>query len=289
MAQTQIFYIGTSKIKEIRTGGSVTFDWGNYGNWTTFKNPTAQSKKKVTYNKTSKNKAGSSALGGNGGVTVNGTVIPATATRTIAGVERTVQVRYYKRGYTKYTRTSALKSQKKMYKTTYTTTHPYQYRLQYKDKPITTASYSQYIDGMDYIYFADHYYNDGEEVTTTGHILHPIECDVTYSDVRRNFESSANNSDGRDNYGSYVLSNVRANVVSLNLKWTGLTEEQGADLLDTLNPSKDTTGKYNYVVVQYRDPATAQILNKTFYAGERKVTKYPSGTIKEISVTLTEV
>lgn len=291
MTETQIYFIGTSKIKEIRAGGNVTFQWGAYGPWTKFKSPAKHSAKNVKYNKNTKNKVGSQKLGGNGGITKLGTAIPATATRTISGVQRTCDVRYYQRGYTIYTRTKALKKKKKMLKTTYTSSKPYQYRLQYKDKPVVDKAYSQYIDGKEYIYFSEIYYDDaGVQKTSPGFLPHPNEHELTYSDVRRNFESNANNSDSRDNTGTYVLSNVRANVVSLSLAWKGLlSPEEGMDLLDTLNPSKDSKGKYNYLTVQYLDPASGKIKNGTFYAGERKVLKYPNGYFREISVTLTEV
>lgn len=284
--ETQLFYIGTSKKKEIRMSGSVRYEWGNYGKWTKFKSPVAKSSKKIQYDKSTKNKAGASKFGGNGGVRVYGTSIPATATRTIGGVSVTVPVRYYQRGYTIIKRTSALKRQKKMLKTTYSKDKPYQYRLQYKDKPVYEAAYSQYVDGTEYIYFADHYYNDsGQSVSTTGHIRHPSEISFNYSDVRRNFESNANNSDNRDNKGKYVMSNVRSNVLKLTIKWTGLSGDEGSDLLDTLNPE----GNKNYLVVQYLDPATQKVKNGTFFADARAVSKYGNGVFKEISVTLTEV
>lgn len=290
MPETQIYFIGTSKIKEIRVGGSVRFEWGSYGAWTKFKSPLKYSAKKITYNSSTKNKVGSQKYGGAGGVTKLGTYIPATATRTISGVQRVCEVRYYQRGYTIYTRTSALKKLKKMLKTVYTSSKPYQYRLQYKDKPVVDKAYSQYIDGKEYIYFDKYYYNDSGVLTKTpGHILHPQECELTYSDVHKNFESSANNNESRDNVGTYILSNVRANVVTLNLEWKGLAPEDGADLLDTLNPSKDTKGRYNYLTVQYLDPATGKHKNGTFYAGDRKVKKYSNGYFASIAVTLTEV
>lgn len=290
MAETQLYFIGTSKIKEIRKGGEVKFQWGNYSGWKKFKSPNAASSKKVKYNKKTKNKVGNKKLGGNGGITKLGTHIPATAIRTISGVERTCDVRYYQRGYTIYTRTTKLKKEKKMLRKTYTSSKPYQYRLQYKDKAVVDKSYSEYIDGKEYVFFGDRYYNDkGEEIATTGHLPHPVTCDMTYSDVRKNFESSANNSESRDNSGSYVLSNVRANIVTLNLVWMGLSKDEGEDLLDTLNPSKNSKGKYEYLTVQYLDHATGKHKNGTFFADARSVSKYPNGYFKEISVTLTEV
>lgn len=286
--QTQLFYIGTSKVKEILAGGSVTsWAWGSYGSWTNVASPTGKTTTKVTYNASTKNAAGSSAYGGLGGVTFCGTAIPATATRVIEGIERTVNVRFYKRGYTFYTKTAALKKKKKMSRTKYTV---YQYRLQYEDKPIVEKEYSTYINGREYIYFADHYFDDeGTLVTTEGHMLHPAECSIVYSDVRKNINGEANNNESRDNKGSYILSNVRANIPSLQFKWTGLSSEEGADLLDTLNPSKDTSGQYNYLTVQYLDSATNKPKNGTFYVSDRGAKKYADGTFKEITVTLTEV
>lgn len=289
--ETQLFFIGTSKIKEIRKGGEVTFEWGNYGSWTNFKKPAAASSKKVKYNKKTKNKAGSKKLGGNGGVTKLGTSIPKTAQRTISGVERTCDVRYWQRGYTIYTRSAKMKKEKKMLKKTYTASKPYQYRLQYKDKAVVNKAYSEYVDGMEYIFFSDHYYDDnGNKKTPEGHLPHPTTCEMVYSDVRKNFESNANNSDSRDNTGSYILSNVRANIVTLNITWTGLSKDEGEELLDTLNPSRNKTGQYEYLTVQYLDHATGKHKNGTFFADSRNIsTKYPNGYFREISVTLTEV
>lgn len=291
MAQTQLYYIGTSKIKEIRGGGEFTRQWGEYSKWRNFKSPVPSSSKKVKYDKNAKNKAGASGYGGVGGVTRLGSHIPSEATRVIFGVEVPhCEVRYYVRGYTKYTRTAKLKKDKKMKKAVYTKAHPYQYRLQYKDKPVVDKHYSSYEDGVDYLYFANVYYKDGVKKTRNGHLPHPVTCEVTYSDVRRNFESNANNSDGRDNKGSYVLTNVRSNVITLNLTWAGLSADDGADLIDTLNPTKTSKGtKRNYLTVQFRNPATNSHSTRTFYASDRKVEKYPSGIFKEISVTLTEV
>lgn len=287
MAEIQLYYIGTSKIKEIRQGGSVTFDWGSYDVWTNFAAPIKSSTVAVKYNKTTKDAVGGASLVGNGGVTYAGTAIPAQVERLIDGVERMCDVRFYKRPFTQYTRTAALKKKKKMSRTIYSA---YQYLLQYKDKPIVNKDYSTYADGVEYIYFADHYFDDeGTEQSTPGHILHPIECSLTYSDIRRNFNSEANNSDNRDNTGTYVLTNVRPNVVTLTFKWQGLSAEDGADLLDTLNPSQDTNGQYNYLIVQYKDPATGEAKTGTFFAGERSVNKYFDGSFKDISVTLTEV
>ena len=202
MAETQIYFIGTSKIKEIRKGGNVTFYWGNYSSWRNFKSPVAASSKKVKYNKKTKNKAGSKKLGGNGGVTKLGTTIPATAQRTISGVERTCDVRYYQRGYTIYTRTSKLKKQNKMLKKTFTSSKPYQYRLQYKDKAVLDKNYSEYVDGVEYIFFADHYYaDDGTyKSSASDRIIKRFEKPVTgerpsYKDTPSNEELSQYNTE----------------------------------------------------------------------------------------------
>lgn len=82
-----------------------------------------------------------------------------------------------------------------------------------------------------------------------------------------------------------MLKNVRANVLTLTLTWTGLSSLDGADLLSTLNPSADKP----YLNIQYKDPATSKLKNGTFFADARAVTKYANGTYKEITVALTEV
>lgn len=289
--EAQLFYMGTSKILEIRKGGSTTFTWGSYGPWTKLKKPVASKTKAVKYSKSAKDKPGSASEFKAGGVTVCDTSIPATAQRTIDGVERTCRVRYQVRGYTIYSKTSALKKKKKMKRSTYTTKKPYQYRLQYEDKAVVDKEYSTYVDSEAIFFFADHYFDgSGNRANAPSHLPHPCECSLTYSDVRRNFESSANNSDGRDNSGSYVLSNVRANVVTLTLKWAGVTAEEGEAILQILNPSKNTKGEYNYITVQYLDPATGKPKNGTFFASnERSIVKYPNGLFKEISVSLMEV
>lgn len=286
MAEIQLYFIAVSTKTEIRMSGQTSYNWGSYGSWTKFKSPQKASSKKVTYNSKTKNKAGGSKYANTGGRTVLGTYIPATATKVIDGVPTTVAVRYYVRGYTIYTRTSALKKKKKMLKDTYTTAKPYQYILQYKDKVTYESDYSQFIDGMQHIYFADHYYDDnGASVATTGHLPHPSDITFSYSDVRKNFEITSNNSDQRDNKGKYILSNVRTNILTMQLTWTGLTVDEGKDLLAVLNPE---VGK-NYLTVQYLDPETQVHKNGTFYAEARNVSKYPNGLFKEITVTLTEV
>lgn len=286
MAEAQLFFIGTSKKKEIRHTGVPTYNWGTYGSWTKFKTPSQKSKKNVKYNKTTKNKAGKSSGAKAGGGTHYGTAIPATKTITIDGYPVTVDVRYFQRGYTLYTRTKALTKKKKMIKTVYDNgSHPYQYRIQLKDKVTYETAYSEYVDGVEYIYFADEYFIGGVSYPTNGHLPHPVEVSFSYSDVRKNFESSANNSENRDNKGKYILTNVRANVLTINLVWRGLAGEEGADLLDTLNPE----GGKNYLIVQYRDPVTQKAKNGTFFADSRTVEKYSNGIFKEITVTLTEV
>lgn len=289
--EAQLFYMGTSKILEIRKGGPVTFEWGSYGPWTKLKKPVASKTKSVKYSKSKKNKEGRPSGFKAGGVKVCDTSIPATAQRTIDGVERTCAVQYQVRGYTIYSRTAALKKKRKMKCVIYTREKPYQYRLQYEDKANPVKEYSTYVDSEAIFFFADHYFDgSGNRANAPSHLPHPCECSLTYSDVRRNFESSANNSDGRDNSGSYVLSNVRANVVTLTLKWAGVTAEEGEAILQILNPSKNTKGEYNYITVQYRDPATGKPKNGTFFASnERSIVKYPNGVFKEISVSLMEV
>lgn len=300
--QTQIYYIATSKIKEMREDASITgWDWGTMTSWRKFKNPSRKSKKKVKYNKKSKNKPNTtsgSKTAKSGGVTVLGTKIPATATRMIAGVSRTVEVRYFQRGYIKYKRTDKMKKKKQMLKTTYTNSKPYQYRLQYRDKPITDTTYTAYEDGTEFVFFSDSYLKDGKWVTRKGHVPHPINCSMQFIDCRRNFDSNAKNSDGRDNYGTYVLSNVRSNILVMSLEWQGLTEKQGILLLDTLNPErtwkdkktkKTKSAKSPYLQVQYRNPQTGNVTKGVFFAKERSVTKLPNGYYGSISVELEEV
>ena len=288
MAETQIFYIVTSDKDNITGSGQVTgYAWGSYGKWTKFKNPTPNSNKAVKYSKTAKSKAGKSKYGGVGGTTKWGTSIPATATRTIEGVPTTVDVRYYQRGYTIIKKTRAMTTSKKMQKTVYTASKPYQYRLQYKDKVKHEKAYSQYKDGTGlYIYFADHYYNDnGTRVNTSGHLPHPQEVSFSFADVRKNLELNANNNETRDNKGKFILRSVRPNVLTISLKWQGLSGEEGSDLLSVLNPGKGD----KYLIVQYLDPIKRKWKNGTFYADARSVTKFHNGIFKEISVTLTEV
>lgn len=285
MAEVQLFFIGTSKKTEIRMSGQVTYHWGAYGKWTKFKSPVKKSAKNVKYNKKTKNKAGKSKYGNTGGRTVLGTKIPATATRTIGGVSVTVPVRYFVRGYTIYSKTEKLKKKKKMLRTIYTQTKPYQYRLQYKDKATYETAYSEYRDATQFVYFADHYYIGETMYTRSGHLPHPSDITFTYSDVRKNFESTANNSEQRDNKGKYVMKNVRSDIMTMQLTWTGLTADQGKNLLAILNPDSGQ----NYLIVQYLNPSSHKHKNGTFYASERNAKKYPDGHFKEITVTLTEV
>ena len=290
-ANPRLFYIGTSKAKEIRKGGEVIgYDWYSKGKWTNFKKPVPYKTTKVKYSAKTKNKIGVSKLGGLGkGTTILGSFIPATASRIINGVEKhDCEVRYYQRGYTEYVKSAALKKKKKMLKRTYTSKHPKQYQLQYRDKPIISAPYSDYVNGVDYIYFNEFYYNNGVEVPAKGHLMHPTDFKVKYSDVRRNLESQANNTD-RDNSGTYVLTNVRANVVTLELAWEGLPPDEAADLLDSLNPPKDEGTAHNYLIVQYLDPASDKVVEKTFFASERSCEAMSCGWLKNITVTLTEV
>lgn len=283
--EVQLFYIGTSKIKEIREGGQVTYTWNGVSGWNTFKNP-GKSKKQIKYKsayKSGDDKDGNATGWRAGGVKIYDTWIPATAQRTVGGVERTCAVRFRMKRSFKYTRTKKQKKAKKCTKTTLTYN---KYQLQYADKAVVTTEYSTYENGIDYIFFADHYYDaSGNVVQTTGHLPHPIDATMTYSDVRRNFNSEANNNDSRDNSGTFVLSNVRTNVMTIALKWAGLQPEEGRDLIDSLNPQKE----YPYLTVQYLDPATGKFKNGTFYTSERVSSKYANGIFKEISVTLTEV
>ena len=286
MTKPVITYIATSKAKEIRGEGIPTYHWDTTLPWTKFKSPVAYSNKKVKYDKTLKNKVGKSKYGGLGGGTHYGTYIPATKQVTIAGATVAVDVRYYQRGYTIYTRTSALKADKKMRKTTYTASKPYQYRIQLKDRVTYDRAYSQFVDGYDRIYFANFYYDGHGRQTRNKHFAHPTEANITHSDIRRNQDTSnANNSDDRDNYGKYILKNVRTNVVSLDLKWEGLSASDGEDLLDTLSPTK----KHPYLIVQYFNAIDGGYKNGTFYVSDRQIEMHPSGIFKSIEVTLTEV
>ncbi|MBQ0005088.1 MAG: hypothetical protein KBS68_04410 [Clostridiales bacterium] len=296
MAENQLFYIATSKVKEIRKGGSITYEWNvpkTFKNWKTFRSPVKASQTKVKYSKTAKDVPGARSTSRHvvpsGGETRLGTYFPHTEERMIAGVSRACEVAYYVRGYTKYVRTSSLTRQKKMAKNKYTVTKPYQYHKIYKDKPVVQKEYSIYENGLEFIFFGSEYYSDdGTAIPTEGHLPHPTGYKFGYFDVRKNFTVDSNNSD-RDNSGSLVIKNVRANVATIELKWEGLTAEQAAEIIDTLNPEKDSKGEYTYLLVQYKDPQTNEIKTGTFFAGDRTITPYADGNIEEISVTLTEV
>ena len=295
--ESQILYMGTSKAVEIRKATTLMYDYGGKSGWKTFKSPkTSKTPTKVKYVKSKLNKfVGGTAttkivdIPTDKDTKILGTTMPKTATRDVEGVSRTVNVGYVVRGGTKY---SAIKgTTKKMKKSTYTQTNPYQYQLRYKDKVVKSEKYSTYENMKTIIFFADHYFDtSGEEVATKAHLPHPQECSIQYSDIRRNLDTSnTNNNDGRDNSGKYVLSTVRANVVTLILAWNGLSEDDGEVILQVLNPTVDTNGNYNYITIQYMDPATGQAKNGTFFANsERTVTKYANGYFKEIRVTLME-
>lgn len=305
MTTTQLYYIAGSGVKEIRKGATVTsWDWDGTGSWTKLKSPKRATYKKVKYKKNNKSKPTGSASAWKKatGNTEAGTVMPSTASRTVDGVERQVEVRYRLRGHTAYGgKKSKGKGKKKkyyQYKTTYTVAKPYWYQLQYKDKPVTSTTYSTYTDtdGKYYAYFSDVYYDDkGTARRSPSRMSHPTTFKATFSEVRKNLNSSANNSDSRDNSGSYVFTNVRANIVTLELEWTGLEAEEGVELMNVLNLTKTykgengTTLKNNYLIAQYLDPQTGAPKNGTFYPSDRKIEMYSNGMYKTVSVTLTEV
>lgn len=286
MAETQIYAIGTSSAVNIASGGETTYKWGTYSPWFNFKKPVAASTKKMKLDSKKLKKAtkGASKLVGLGeDKTVYGTKIPKTAQAIIDGAEHTVRVRYQQRGYTIYKKID----KKHMKKMVYTKDKPYQYRLQYENKKDETTKYSEYKDDVRYIFFDNHYYDDDleTEIDTVEHLPHPQTCDFSYYDVVRNLDTSTSiASDGRDNKGSYALSFVRPNVVSLDLKWEGVTEEQGMEIIGTLNP----TTKEKYIRIQYLDPATTKVKNGIFVVGERTIKKYPNGAFKEIACKVVE-
>ena len=299
MTETQLFFLAGSGVKEIRKGGTVTsWGWGSAGRWAKLKDPKKSSYKKVKYNKKNKSKAGKVSgwkLGSNN--TVCGTVMPKSAVRQVDGVERTVDVRYRVRGYTFYSKKKKVKKKSVQYKTTYTTAKPYQYQLQYKDKPSVATTYSTFkdTDGKYYAYFSPVYYDGDTQVSSPSRMKHPTSVNVTYGEVRKNLNSTANNNESRDNSGTYVYTNVRSNIVTLELEWAGLNPEEGQELLNVLNATNTYTGvnettlKNNYIIAQYLDPQTGKAKNGTFYPSDRKVEKYPNGMYKTVSVTLTEV
>lgn len=305
MAETELYYIAGSGVKEIRKGGEIIgWDWGSPGGWTKLKSPVKASYKKIKYNK--KNKTWAASKGKASGWkdakdnTVAGTKMPSSATRTVNGVERTVAVQYQVKEHVIYgKKKSSGKGKKKkyyQYKTTYTTAKPYYYRLRYKEKPVVDGNYSTYrdTDGKYYAYFSDTYYDGSIAKKSPSRMRHPTKFNVTYSEVRKNLNSSANNSDSRDNSGNYVFTNVRSNIVSLELEWTGLKPQEGQELMGVLNRTQSSTDNKNtitnnYIIAQYLDPQTGKPKNGTFYASDRKVEKYPNGMYKTVSVTLTEV
>ena len=297
MAETQLYYIGTSKAVEIKGGISIS-KWGyskdsslnKNAKWTKLKKPVAKSNKKVKYSGKLKTKAGSSSKELTTSGTVRGTSIINSKTITYQGTSVKIKVTHKLRGYTIYTKTKALKKANKMGRTIYDNSdYPYQYHYYYYDTPIYTSNYSDYdnILNQQLVFFSDKYYDTtGAEVTTKGHLPHPTSCELTYSDVHKNVTSNYNNSsDSRDNQGSYILSNVRANVRSISLTWEGLTAVEGADLLSVLNPTK----KYPYINVQFLDYQTNSVANGTFFVGDRKIKKLHNGMFESISVDLTEV
>lgn len=284
MAEIQIYYIATSKNVNIRSGGEViNYKWGSLGKWTKLKKPTGK-EEKVKYNKTSKNKYKNKSSWKSGGVTLKGTSIPAKANRMIDGTETQVDVRYRTRDLWKYERTKTLTKSNKMKRTKFT---PYEYQLQYKDAISVDKTYSTFDDLLQktLVFFADRYYKDGVETLTASHIPHPQVCEFEFIDVQKNFNQNSNNSESRDNKGTYVLSNVRANVLAINLEFNGLDEEQGAFLLSTLNPST----KYPYIEVQYLDVSTKKVKTGTFYPESRKANKLHTGVFESIAVRLVEV
>lgn len=302
MAKTQLYFIGASKAKEIRSGGEIIdWSWNNVGDWTSVKSPTKASAKKVKYSKNNKSKAWTSQSAWRaGGVQIPGcsTTVPATESRTIDGVTRTVDVRYRVRGRTEYGKKSGTKQNKITYDNN---KHPYYYQKQYRDKPIVSDEYSTYseLDDKRYIYFAALYYDDTDETwkDSPTRLPHPQSYKLTFSDVNKNLDSSANNSSNRDNSGSYVYTNVRANIRTIELEWEGLSEDQGASLLNVLNATNSYEAETNngmqltntYLLVEFWNPQTSAPEIGTFYPSDRAVEYYSQGAFSKISITLTEV
>lgn len=296
MAEIQLFYIATNKFNYITSeGAKKEWTWGSMDPWKKYKKPVAKSTKKVKYNKKKKSHAGKATkewLPGDG-KTHLGTVIPKTKSHEVNGVTYpNMEIRYKSRGYTKYTRTAALKKKKKMKRTIYTSAKPYQYRIQYKDKQISyDEEISTFINEELHVFFADHYYKAGGiPVQTGGHIAHPVDYKMEYKDIRKNMDmSAANNNETRDNKGAYILQNVRANVRVITCKWAGLNPNECAQLLAVLNPDLDTSADKPYITIQFLDYEKNAVQNSVFFAGDRSVTKYKDGTIKEISCKFEEV
>lgn len=288
MKEQLIYLCVSTSDKTIAAGKTIAgYNWGSYSGWVTFKSPTSKNTK-VKYDAKKKNVVGAVTGWGSGGVTRYGTAIPAKATRaiTIAGVTQNVScnVRYRMRGYTIYDRPSSLKKDKKMWKKAYTY---YQYQLQYQDAPYYSTVYTTYASGFEYVHFAPKYYDTGtkKENSVSGCLMHPQKFTVNMSDIRRNLESNTNNSDGRDNAGTFVLSNVRNNVFTIEMEWEGVSESDGQSILHVLTPH----GAKKYIICQFINPITGTYETKTFYPSERKSEKYSNGVFKSISCTLTEV
>lgn len=313
--ETQLYYIGASGIPEIIGQAAIT-GWGRgtVDSWARVSGVTSPTGKKVTYKKSASAYNSKYPRSGerSGGAYVTGSNskvwIPATATKTVEGIERTVTVKYEVRGGYTYKRTKALKKKKKMLRYEYTYAKPYQYRKVYYDKPKKETNYITVEGSKFYAYFADIYYpnwsDDGGTITigdsaaTPNHLPHPSSVSVTYSDVNKNLNAdNANNSSSRDNSGTYVFTMVRANLCTMELTWTGLSSNEGMELMAVLNSNESykaqagTTVKThnNYLTVQYLDPVTNQPMTKVFYPSDRKIEKYGNGVYKTISVTLTEV
>lgn len=309
--ETQLFYIGASGIPEIIGQAAIT-GWGRgtVDAWARVSGVTSPAGKKVKYQKSASayNSKYPNSGERNGGTYVTGSNskvwIPATATKTVEGIERTVTVKYEVRGGYTYKRTKALKKKKKMLRYEYTYAKPYQYRKVYYDKPKKETNYITVEGSKFYAYFSDVYYPNwtkdtpGSSASTPNHIAHPSSINVTYSDVNRNLNTdNANNNSSRDNSGTYVYTMVRANICTLELEWTGLSSQEGTELMAVLNSNESfkaqsgTTVKTynNYLTVQYLDPVNNQPMTSIFYPSDRKIEKYGNGMYKSISVTLTEV
>lgn len=295
MAESQLFYLATNRYSFISSQkASLVNDWSDPTEWQNVKSPSAASTTTITYNTTSQNVPGAAGswLDGDGKAHF-GTVVPAPKVVTRDGVDYTITTQYQVRGYTVYSRTTALTKKKKMQQKVYNnTTKPLQIRMRSNDKfAQVIQEYSTLEGSVMTVFFADHYKDDDGQIASRDTWLpHPNVFELSYGDVRKNMDTqNANNSDNRDNKGSYILSNVRANVVTLNMSWQGLTADEGKQLLAVLNPDLSNGNNRPYINAQFLSPEAGVPVNKTFFAGDRKVLKYPNGTFKEISVTLTEV
>lgn len=313
--ETQLYYIGASGIPEILGQASIkSWERGSADSWTRVSGVSVTGKK-VKYKKSaswhnSKYKCSEEQTGGKYIPGSNNKVwIPATATKTVEGVERTVVVKYQVRGGYTYKRTKALKKKSKMLRYDYTYAKPYQYRKVYYDNPVKEMEYITVEGSKFYTYFADIYYPKwakdkngtitiGDSAATPNHITHPSSVNVTFSDVNKNLNTdNANNNSSRDNKGTYVYTIVRANICTMELTWTGLSSAEGMELMAVLNSNErykaqagTTQSTYNnYLTVQYLDPVNNQPMTSIFYPSDRKIEKYGNGMYKSISVTLTEV